>query len=222
MLAGLTPEDELCLLLARGRLSPDVQVRIRQLLATSLNWDQILQRADEHGVSPLVYRSLSGLEFSGVPTEAKAALTVSFRRNALRNEFLSQKLALGLRALSGAGVPVIPLKGVTLAESLFGDAAFRVCNDIDILVRPQDVLRARRLLLAQGYTSPFSEDFFAHHQFRTSADCPLLPLVASPLALTFWKFIGRCSSIPAKMRKPSMSFGLRLVPRTSSASRRTS
>jgi hypothetical protein len=87
---------------------------------------------------------------------------------------------LGLRDLGGAGVPVIPLKGVTLANSLFGDAAYRVCSDIDILVRPEDALRARRLLLARGYTSPFSEDFFAHHQFRTSADCPLLPIVDEP------------------------------------------
>ena len=51
----------------------------------------------------------------------------------------------------------------------------RVCSDIDILVPAGDVLRARRLLLTQGYTSPFTEDFFAHHQFHTSADCPLLP-----------------------------------------------
>ena len=40
---------------------------------------------------------------------------------------------------------------------------------------PGDALASRRILLAHGYTSPFSDDFFIHHQFRTSADCPLFP-----------------------------------------------
>ena len=73
-------------------------------------------------------------------------------------------------------MPVVPLKGVTLAESLYGDSAFRVCFDIDILVPPSEALRARRLVLAHGYTSPFTEQFFANHQLRTGAECPLSPV----------------------------------------------
>jgi hypothetical protein len=60
-----------------------------------------------------------------------------------------------------------------LAQSLYGDPTARVCADIDILVPAGDVLRARRLILASGYSSPFTENFFIHHQFHTSADCPL-------------------------------------------------
>jgi len=180
MRAGLASEDELCLLLARGQLSSEVRQRALELLATPLRWDLLLQRASEHQVSPLLYRSLRTLEFPHVPVEVQAALTMAFQKNALRNAFLSRKLAGVLCELSGAGVPVIPLKGVTLAESLFGDAALRICYDLDILVPAGEVIRARRLLLAQGYTSPFSEDFFRHHQLRTSADCPLLPEKEEP------------------------------------------
>ena len=174
MLAGLLPEDELCLLLARGQLPPDVQTRAGELMAGRLDWDALRRRSEEHQVLPLIYRSLRALEFQGVPVEVQAKLKADFRQNAVRNMLFVAELARLLRLLGEAGIRVMPLKGVTLAESLYGDPAMRVCSDIDILVPAGDALRARRLILANGYTSPFWEDFFAKHQFHTSADCPLL------------------------------------------------
>jgi hypothetical protein len=174
MLAGLLPEDELCLLLARGQLSPNVRARALKLLVGPVRWDAFLHRTEEHQVLPLIYRSLRALEFQGVPLEVQAKIKEAFRLNAVRNMLFAAELGRLLRLLGEAGVSAIPLKGVTLAESLYGDPAMRACSDIDILVPADDALRARSLLLAQGYTSPFSEDFFARHQFRTTADSPLL------------------------------------------------
>jgi hypothetical protein len=171
----MSPEDELCLLLARGQLPTEAQERALGLLESPLRWDLLLERAREHQVIPLLYRNLRSLDFHGVPDAARAQLRAAFRMNALRNAFLAAELARVLRLLNDSGVPVIPLKGVTLAESLYGDSAFRVCSDIDILVPPGEAVRARRLILKHGYTSPFTEEFFAKHQFRTGAECPLFP-----------------------------------------------
>ena len=49
----------------------------------------------------------------------------------------------------------------------------------------------------QGYTSPFSDDFFAKHQFHTSADCPLLAERGG--LSTSWSFIGHFCSTPPKI-----------------------
>jgi Uncharacterised nucleotidyltransferase len=170
----MSPEDELCLLLSRGQLSRSVRREASELLATPLQWDRLLRRASAHQILPLVYQNLRALDFFGVPRDARTHLTLTFRRNALRNEFLARELSRVLWILSDARVPVIPLKGVALAERLYGDPARRVCSDLDILVPPDTVPRARRRLLDLGYTSPFSEDFFLKHQFLTSADCSLL------------------------------------------------
>jgi len=171
----MSPEDELCLLLARGQVSREAHERALGLLESTLRWDVLLARAREHQVVPLFYRSLRALDFQGVPETARAQLSAAFRMNALRNVFLAGELARVLRLLNDSGVRVIPLKGVTLAESLYGDTAFRVCSDIDILVPPSEALPAHRLLLAHGYSSPFTEGFFANHQFRAGAECPLTP-----------------------------------------------
>jgi len=173
MRVEMAPEDELCLLLARGQLSPPAQERARELLESPLRWDLLLERAREHQVFPLLYRNLRSVEFHRVPETVRAELRDAFRLNAAWNTFLAGELARVLRLLNESRVPVVPLKGVTLAESLYGDSAFRVCYDIDILVPPSDAAHARRLLLAHGYSSPFTEEFFVKHQLGTGAECPL-------------------------------------------------
>jgi hypothetical protein len=74
MRVNMSPEDELCLLLARGQLSPEGQERALGLLESPLRWDLLLERAREHQVFPLLYRNLRALDFQGVPDAARAEL----------------------------------------------------------------------------------------------------------------------------------------------------
>jgi Uncharacterised nucleotidyltransferase len=172
----LSCEDELSLLLARGRrrLSSGERTRVLQFLGTPLQWPLLLECAYSHQVYPLVYRNLLAFGFSGVPEAVQAELKGAYLANAFRNQLLAEELTRLLKLLDEARIPVIPLKGVTLAQSLFGDPAARVCSDIDILVPPGETVGARGVILRNGYSSPFSEEFFVNHQLRTSPDCPLV------------------------------------------------
>ena len=58
---------------------------------------------------------------------------------------------------AGPSVPVIPLKGMALAESLYGDAGLRVSSDIDLLVPREAVAQAFAVLAQLGY-SPAAEE----------------------------------------------------------------
>ncbi len=160
MRAHMTPEDQLCLLLARGHLTPDLRPRILEFLASALQWPLVLERAYTHQVYPLVYRNLRELGFPSVPDAVQAELKGAFVANAFRNQLLAEELARLLGLLGKAGIPVIPLKGVTLAQSLYGDAALRICFDIDILVPPNTVPEALDLIRASGYRDDFREPFF--------------------------------------------------------------
>jgi putative nucleotidyltransferase-like protein len=162
----MTPEDQLCLLLARGQLMPDLRKRILESLARPLQWPVVLERAYDHEVYPLLYRNLRELGFPGVPDAVQAELKRAFLANAIRNKLLAEELARLLGLLGKAGIPVIPLKGITLAESLYGDAASRVCADIDILVPPDKVAQALNLILAIGYRDDFRDPFFSKLAWR--------------------------------------------------------
>ena len=48
-------------------------------------------------------------------------------------------------------VPVIPIKGATLALSAYGDVTLRDFNDMDLLIPERAIEKARAILLAQGY-----------------------------------------------------------------------
>jgi hypothetical protein len=166
MRLAVTPEDQLLLLLAPGNQLPRVQELAPALLATPLRWDLILERATAQGVYPLFYRNLATLGFPGVPEHARVQLHHLSRINLLRNTLLTEELVRLLKLLADAGIPTMPLKGVALAQSLYGDPSMRTCVDIDILVPRSMVGRAFELLRAQGYASEFGAGFFANLLLR--------------------------------------------------------
>jgi hypothetical protein len=156
----LSPEDQTILLLARGKLTPQIQERALVLLARPLRWDLILERVRVHQVYPLLFRNLDRLGFPGMPGHLRADLDALCKVNAFHNALLVDELAHVLTLLTKAGIPAIPLKGVALAESLYGDVSLRLCTDIDVLVPRRMVAQAFHLLLASGYRTEFTERFF--------------------------------------------------------------
>jgi len=153
----LAPEDELCLLLCRGQISPEVHARVRALLASPVPWPLVLKRAYAYAVTPLLYVSLRELGFPDVPEAVQAELKSSFWNNALQNTQMAEELIRVLRVLGGAGVPAIPLKGMALADALYPDPAVRPCADTDVLVPPHRAIEAYHLLVASGYQSDLTD-----------------------------------------------------------------
>jgi hypothetical protein len=146
----VTADDRLLLVLARGGLTPDLEDRARAL-AGHASWSRLLERAEAHGVAPLVARNLDALGWSGVPQPVRAAFEAARRINAARNLLVARELGRVLEGLGRVGVPVIPLKGVALSESLYGDGALRVSADLDVLVPRDGVARAWTVLGELGY-----------------------------------------------------------------------
>ena len=170
----LTPEDQLCLLLARGRFSPDVAKRAVNRLEAQPCWEVLLERARTHGLIPLLYHRLRALDFRGVPQPVRRKLTDTFGINAIRNVLLTQELVRVLTQLGAAGVPVIPLKGIALAESLYGDPALRTCADLDILVHPKFLVESLHLLQSSGYKARCGEPALLRLLARYGKDCALM------------------------------------------------
>jgi len=148
---SVATEVRCLLLLARGDLTAEEQDSARQLLAQPLAWRDIVRSADEHGVFPVVVRNLRRLGWPHVPEAIRKELEAAERLNAVRNRLLARGLGTILGRFAQAGIPVIPLKGVALAESLYGDMSLRVCSDVDILVPRHTVGHAVELLQADGF-----------------------------------------------------------------------
>jgi hypothetical protein len=68
------------------------------------------------------------------------------------------QLATLLDVLAARGLPCMPFKGPLLACEAFGDTASRACDDLDVLVHPDDVDAAIRCLTAAGYSHQYGLD----------------------------------------------------------------
>src|SRR5262249_24515565 len=134
-------------------------------------WTSILARAAAHGVLPLLASRVKRLRLEGVPTTIAAMLQTAYRLNVAHNAMLADELRRVLSLLVEAGVPVIPLKGVALAESLYGDMAVRVCSDLDILVPRSMAKGALEALGPMGYRAEFTSRSVATLMLRHDIEC---------------------------------------------------
>jgi hypothetical protein len=147
----IRPEVELLLCCARTHLEAEHVGCIQALARGQVDWDRVLDLAHRHGVTPLLYHSLSASPPEGMPTKALARLQRRFQANALRNVTMARELVRLIHLLEAHGLPAVPFKGPALAVSAYGDLTSRQFGDLDLLIHRQDVQQVRALLLANGY-----------------------------------------------------------------------
>ena len=145
------PEVEILLCCAHTHIDPARAERIRRLLRTDLDWGYLLQIAGQHGVLPLLYRSLHTTSPDTVPEAILHQLQHHYHANVARNLFLTDELLKLLHLFEAHGIPALPYKGPVLAAAIYEDLALRAFADLDILVYEQDYQRAQRLLSARAY-----------------------------------------------------------------------
>ncbi|MBX3466781.1 MAG: nucleotidyltransferase family protein [Planctomycetes bacterium] len=104
----------------------------------------------EHGVLALVGAALGGTD--ALPARARAALKAESFQAAAEHLHRAAQLGTVLGALHAADIDALSFKGPALGERLHPAAGhLRPCADLDLLVRPEDVVRARRALMGLGY-----------------------------------------------------------------------
>jgi len=129
--------------------------------------------AARHGVNPILYRRLARLSGHGMVLAAddEQLFRAAYHHSRLRARATRTEIAGVLRAISGAGVPVIALKGTFLAEHVYDDEALRPMGDLDLLVPAERAEDAAAAVLALGYrwdesSSTRAVDYATHHHLR--------------------------------------------------------
>jgi len=131
-----------------------------------------------HGVLAAI--APSALSSTVLETKSKAMLRQWAALGALRAEQNRRSWTLALDALDRAGVPVVPLKGRSLAIRLYGNPAMRVSGDVDVLVSDSKYEAARDALIAAGFQAPdnVEERFYRreHHHVVLAAPSGMPPI----------------------------------------------
>ncbi len=162
-------EHELLLCCARTAAHDHVAVRLRELAATNIDWNYLFLLARRHSIVPLVYLQLDRCASDLVPPEHLSNLKKHYLENVARNTLLTAELCRLIDSFAAAGIDAIPYKGPVLAQFAYGNIALRRFVDLDVIVKKSDVLEAREILLAEGYTPTKSlslnqQDLLLHNQ----------------------------------------------------------
>ena len=119
---------------------------VREWAREGLDWDALVEAAEYHGLAPSLYRIVNSACPALVPENVASVLRDCYRDSARRSLILTARLFVLLDAFEAEGIPVVPLKGPVLAESLYPDPLLRPFSDLDLLIHKQDVPAALRLL----------------------------------------------------------------------------
>jgi hypothetical protein len=147
---GLAPELALLLCCARLVQSPEQRARASRLVAGPMDWDLVFDLGARHKLLPLLALHLREQD-AVVPGHVRDRLRTYSLQNAGRVLLVVGELIGILRSFEQAGIQAVPYKGAALAAQLYGNLALRPAGDIDIVVRRDDVSRARAVLSARGY-----------------------------------------------------------------------
>jgi hypothetical protein len=114
----------------------------------NLDWPALLGLADAHAVTPLLYAALRDAQTPRAITEQ---LRSRFENSARQSLAQSGELARLAGILDDHRIPFVAIKGPMLSHYLYGALGARSSGDIDVLVKPEDVSRIRKVLVPAGY-----------------------------------------------------------------------
>ena len=144
-------ERELLLCCARTEATPKVVERLREIASSDVDWDYLFALSRRHSIISLLWLQLEHHASDLVPGDFLGKLKLHYQENSARNTILAAELCHIVELLARDGIEAIPYKGPALAVFAYGNLAARRFVDLDVIVRKSDVLRARDLLLADGY-----------------------------------------------------------------------
>jgi hypothetical protein len=192
---GQNPEFELLLACCADSSDEPNTDRIRDILAHPLNWERILYLVDHHRVVPQVYGALSARPHL-LPADRLGALRLRYQDNARKTLWFTAELVRIVTHLESAGIKVLPYKGPTLAETLYGEVTRRQFGDLDILIRPGDVTKAKAALRDLGYKTGI--DLAPHIEkayVGAGYECSFSSVRGSNLLELQWRIVPRFYSI---------------------------
>jgi hypothetical protein len=147
----LSSEFRLVAASCRWPPSPARTAAIEAAAASVSDWDLVRRIAGRHRVEGLTWQALRESKVA-VPEEASTPLRAAAERIGRQNLSLAAESLRLRRALEGAGVAPLFVKGVTLGALAYGSIGPKMGWDIDLLVLPAQVEAAAAALEAAGYS----------------------------------------------------------------------
>jgi hypothetical protein len=137
-------------------LRPETDSAVWSQQAQSTDAEKLAVSAIALGVAPLLVHRLNRWSLS-LPTRAQTKLLAVRRDSATRQQSIMLQLTNILDAAQKTAIDVLVLKGAYLATHVYPEPGLRPMNDIDILVRPNQLAAMEDVLRGLGYAGHYKD-----------------------------------------------------------------
>lgn len=115
-------------------------------------WRAVADLARKQRLAPFLSSRIKKLGFADqVPSDVVQELRREYIDTAQRNARVYHTLAGLLKAFQSEDIPCIPLKGIYLAEHVYDNIAVRPMQDVDLLVKKNDLAHVDELMVDSGF-----------------------------------------------------------------------
>ena len=115
-------------------------------------WDALIAEAEMQDVIPMLFQILAELEQEQpLESPSREKLHQSYISTAGRNTLILFEAERLLSSLQKVGISAVGLKGIYLLENIYGNVGARSMNDIDILVKKQDIDICLKVMQGSGF-----------------------------------------------------------------------
>jgi hypothetical protein len=119
------------------------------------DWEPVLRLSGRHRVLPFLTLALDRAgAFRKIPAGIQTRLEKDLQNAVLDVRVKILEFKSYNRCLEEAGIPVIPLKGIALAETVYKETPVRRMGDVDILIKEKDLPRADKILQSEEFMTP--------------------------------------------------------------------
>lgn len=138
----LTREEQLILLGVQPELHPEHESALETLLNQGIVWRGVMFLAERNKSEALLYRSLKHITPGLVPDQTLLRLRKAYLKTFERNEAFKEIIGSIYTGMTEQSISHVFVRGLVLAEYVYGNPALRRYSDIDLLVTRHDVPRA--------------------------------------------------------------------------------
>jgi hypothetical protein len=166
--AAQSGEAKILLLCAQTKLCETSRNELVELLRTDIDFNKLLQLAEYHGIYTFLHQHL--LQHGGnlIPRRIVETLRNSARLKARHNFLLAAELLRIKDRLEQESIGYFSIKGPCLAMQAYGSLSQRVFLDLDLIVSPDEVPAAIKVIGACGYSQEPRRDPPMSHELMSS------------------------------------------------------
>ncbi len=144
----------LMLLLSRTTFTEEERILAEKGCRTLTGWKLFADLVIRHGVAALVWQNITDLGLTEAVPEQERGLLENIRfKTIARVSYITSEAADIVTELDKEGIRALLLKGLALEHSVYGSRGLRQMSDADLLVAPEDALRAQDILVKTGFVS---------------------------------------------------------------------